>query len=234
MIHDIEDNYPEFLNDTMGYAWNAWDILSQQDITLHDRIRSGEEESNTLGDLGVWASCHHHLKAHNLSALIEDGSRLFPLQEKTSQALAYDEIAAIIANAMIEDERFDDASQFLEARKKDFPDAVEIRISGFVLKAGIGDVQLGEVIENEDEQEFLFDLSEAFLEAGFIDAARLSHQRCKALEVGKLSAIHVDLASMDRRLNAISTSFSGEKSVGKKDGEALKNNSSKSINGDTK
>lgn len=35
---DIEDNYTEYLDDELGYAWGVWDRLTGKEISAHDEI----------------------------------------------------------------------------------------------------------------------------------------------------------------------------------------------------
>lgn len=201
MINDIEDNYSEYLNDTTGYSWDAWDILTQAEIADHDKIFSGENpDTFNLKDLGIWAHCRRLFFEGDITTFIELGRTLFENQKTQSPALVYPEIAALISNMMIKEKQYDLVEIFLSARQKDYPKDVELKISGFILRAS-KDESLNEDLQKLNDAELLFDITEGLLAAGFLNASRNCFSICKD-KVGHkpLSAIHVDLDSMTRKL----------------------------------
>ena len=204
MINDIEDNYSEYLNDTTGYAWDAWDILTQAEISDHDEILAGSKaDAFDLKDLGIWASCRRLFLDGNIEAFIELGRTLFENKKTQSPALVYPEIAALISNMMIKEGQFDLVGVFLSARQKDYPGNVDLKISEFILKASKGE-DTNTDLEKIGDVELLFDITEGLLTAGFIDAAKSCFSVCRDKVGNKpLSAIHVDLDSMNRKLKKL-------------------------------
>lgn len=205
MINDIEDNYSEYLNDTMGYQWDAWDALTQSDIADHDKILAGANPAEfDLKDLGQWAYCRRLLSSGNVETFVEQGQMLFDSNKQSeSSALAYAEIAALVCNMMIKSNQLEEAERFLSARQAEHPSDVELVISKFILAATRKE-DINAELQNVEDAELLFDLTEGLLSAGFPEEAKASFSVCKK-KVGDqpLSAIHVDLASMERKLDSL-------------------------------
>ncbi len=201
MINDIEDNYPEYLNDTLGYEWDAWDNLTQAEIADHDKILEGDAPENyALKDLGIWAHCRYLLLGGNLEAFIEYGRTLFDSENKKSSALIYPEIAALICNTMSKSEDEYDIEGFLSTRRKEAPENAELLVAEYIFKATKNE-NLESEFKEIKEVELLFDITEGLLSAGFVPLAKKCFAECKT-KVGNqpLSAIHVDLEAMGRRL----------------------------------
>lgn len=202
MINDIEDNYSEYLNDTTGYTWDAWDTLTQNEISAHDKILGGQSpENHNLGHLGLWANSRRLFLAKDFAAFIELSQTIFIGEKSHASALVYPEIAALVCNTMVKTDRRNEAAIFLAARQKEYPQNVELKISAFILKASKDESFESELGEIKDA-ELLFDLCEGLLSALFVDSAQRCFSACEAL-VGEqpLSAIHVDLDSMRRKLS---------------------------------
>ena len=178
--------------------------MTQAEISDHDKIFAGAKaESFDLKDLGTWAHCRRLFLEENFEAFIELGRTMFENKKTQSPALAYPEIAALISNTMIKEEHLDQVDIFLSARQKDYPGDAELKISGFILKASKGE-ELEEDLQKIEDAELLFDITEGLLTAGFLTAAKICFSACQT-KVGDqpLSAIHVDLDSMDRKLKTL-------------------------------
>jgi len=72
-ISDIEDNYPNYLEDTLGYSFEAWDLVQARDRTLHDRIMAANLsdvssfEAKDLPGIALWALARR--KSESLDSL---------------------------------------------------------------------------------------------------------------------------------------------------------------------
>lgn len=170
MIRDIEDNYPEYLDDELGYAWDAWDILPADVIRRHDALVAATQSELAdidpagLDDLDRWAYARACRRAGDIDGFLE-AARLVLASEQGHRGLNYPDVYVATIQAMARAERIDEANLHLEQLRERWPeDTRSVRLAVFV--ASVWDVAsareaLNDAIEHhQDDAELLFEIAE--------------------------------------------------------------------------
>ncbi len=195
----IEDDYPEYLEETRGYAWDAWDLLDDEATRRHDeRLHAGAEalEARDAGDdLEQWAT----IRA--LTRLGEEARALAMLDallagERAHLALNYDELYAEAVERALRVGA--DAAALLERWRASSPEH-DLTLWHILHALASDDAQsaatgLGHACARGDAEE-LCDLGDALARHGYGEYAREAWERAEvaAREAG-MTAVLVDLA----------------------------------------
>lgn len=154
------DNYPEYLRDTFGYAYDATDRVSLASRESHhswldasaDELQSAElDEMNDFVRLGV---CRGFLNAGHTDQFVQVTRRLLDTP-RDHQAVRYPELPLLVASLLGESERPEDGLDFLQ----DYDDLAE---------------------KEADRREYLLFRGRLLLQSGRPDEANTAfHQACE-------------------------------------------------------
>lgn len=174
MIDDIEDNYPEYVEDVRGYAWDAWDVLPADVIRRHDAIQDASPTELTaldpagLDDLDRWAYARASRAAGDVDGFLE-AARLVLASKEDHRGLSYVDVHVSAIEALASAGHVDEASLHLATFRSRWPDdrratrlAVWIAARGPDLDAAITDA----LSEAANDGDLLYEISEDLAAAG--------------------------------------------------------------------
>lgn len=201
---DIEDNYPEYLADTYGYAYDADDIVSIAAIRRHEALRrldaQGLEavEVASLDDYQRWALGQAYLRHGDLDGFLRIGALLLQSTDD-HPALVYREISLRLADTLVEALRIREATSLLGRHLERWPDdlaALQLRAVIDVVADRSQTDRLDALAEaHADDPDFFVEVAELLGRLGQEPTARewLDRAEACATRVGD-GAIGVDIA----------------------------------------
>lgn len=138
MIEDIEDNYPEYLEDELGYAWDAWDVLPADVIRRHDSIvtASAHEldsiDPAALDDLDRWAYARACRRSGDVDGFLS-AARLVVASKEAHHGLQYAEVFIATIGLMATEGLGDEALLHLSEFRERWPeDSRAVRLEASV------------------------------------------------------------------------------------------------------
>lgn len=168
MIDDIEDNYPEYLDDERGYQFDAWDVLPADVVRRHDAIaqadaaRLAELDPAGLDDLDRWAYARASRNAGDQSGFLA-GARLIITSTEDHRGLDYADVFVAVIEAHADAELGDEAALHLRTFRERFPDdgrAVRLEVYLAARTERLADVLTAAINEVRDDAERLFEIAE--------------------------------------------------------------------------
>lgn len=191
---DIEDNYADYVQDTWGYAWDAWDVLPADVIRRHDHLLKTDTAVDTidlasLTNFERWALVSHDEKSVRLESL-----RLIISSSEDSPGLNLAEVFDFAVRAFSDEELFDEALHVEEKLVEKWPEYPGLALARLYRELREGqptEPAVARVLENvEDTEEMKVDLwievAEELLALGLVSHAR------DVLERGRSVAIERD------------------------------------------
>lgn len=180
---DLEDDYPEYVDETWGYAWAAWDTLSAHVIARHDDIvaESIEDDPAGLTNLERWALVRNQ-KRRGESFL--DTLRLILSNHEDQAGLNMPEIFEFAVRALASHELFDEAEHAETTLEEHWPEYEGSALARVTRK----------VLEGEDANQVVSDLLESWAD----DVDRLIELANELRYLGKLDAVRTTLAAAQR------------------------------------
>lgn len=206
-IEAIEDNYPEYDRDQLGYHYDAWDLTPPAQVLAHDRIAlldgaalAAYAPTSDLERLGL---LHAHLRrgapdqARPLALALISGAR-------EDAAVAYEDLGLWLAKEQARDGDLTAALATIEgvfAWMTDTPEESRARLSGEVLLAGGdhdgADARFAASLGPEDQPlsaERAYEICALWHAAGDADRTAAWAARCQACAASsRNTAVLVDL-----------------------------------------
>lgn len=210
MIEDIEDNYPDYLDDELGYVWEAWDILPADAIRRHDEIfamGAGELRAlalDQLDDLELWAYARAQRRLGDQGAFLA-ALRVMFIAEGKHPAIDYADARASLIEALIDAGELPDAAQHLAEARSEFPDDpafVRLEVHhAFAAGEEAGAATMASTIEaHGDDAELLYELAEDFARVGRPERARELLVIARRAAERHARAALVDIELLEQRL----------------------------------
>lgn len=113
----IGDDYPDYIDDELGYQYHAWEVISATESARLEAIHLGrdndldslEASQNTLSDLERWALARRRLQQENRPAYFKLVTAIAqgPMEHR---ALNYPEVLADLSRRFAEENNFTNAS----------------------------------------------------------------------------------------------------------------------------
>lgn len=211
----IGDDYPDYVDDELGYRYHASEVISAAEsrrlqrirILDSDRVTDLEDQLDEYTDLERWALARRHLRddrRHNYLQHVQaivDG----PLDHP---ALDYPEIFVDLARQRARNGDLEAARQLVDRMQTHWPQLDEaLPLLHAQTRLWAGDVDeadraFDEALEPfEDDVDLRIETAEDFLEAGALDYARqwIDRARRVAESIGDSASI-VDIELLERRL----------------------------------
>lgn len=208
MIEDIEDDYPTYVTDELGYAWDAWEIVTSDEMRRHDELlaASADELSQidpgTLDDLSRWAYARRARELQGEDAFI-DVARL--VLGSTAEgagtahpALDYAEVHYAVAASLANVGALDEAAVVVSAATTSWPDDSDLRrLDVCIAVRSRPEVAAARVEKFVDDHagdaELLFELAEDLAGMGMVELAGVALDACQVAATGTSTMIDVEL-----------------------------------------
>lgn len=167
---DVEDNYPTYLEDELGYAWGIWDELSLSEIAAHDTIAHLDEvglnqlDVAGLDDLERMAFVHASRRLGDsegeLAAL-----RLIVNDPMEHPGVHYPEVFERLVDRLVDQQDFDEARHFYERLESGGWEWPRTTYVGALLtaredKTRAAEAFSGLLAESPDDPELRYDIAE--------------------------------------------------------------------------
>ncbi len=172
-IQDLEDNYPEYLDDALGYAYSAWDATPEAEVLAHDRVLFADSMDGLdpagLSDLERWAYARRAAKSGDTEAFVS-ATEMILASKEPHPALAIEEIYVRAIDVVADAQRFDEADEWVARLKKAFPEYEDLPLIEAILvarqDAGRGHVALEKLVASDIDDETWIDLVSELLRIG--------------------------------------------------------------------
>ena len=128
---DLVDDYPDYLEDTLGYRFDARDVLTLGELHRHDDLLHAdpttleELDLEALDDLQRWAVGRNARRRGDTEAFVE-AARLVLGGATDHAAIAYAEVYEATVGVLIDAGRFDEAAALLQRFREEHPDAQQV------------------------------------------------------------------------------------------------------------
>lgn len=181
MIDDIEDNYPEYLEDERGYTWDAWDVLPANVIRRHDAIvdSTAEELSRLdpagLDDLDRWALARASRAVGDQERFL-DATRLILASDEEHRGISYADVFVAAIEAFADEGLGDEAMLHLATLRERWPDdARATRLAVYVAaRSGILETAVERaLVDAAEDAELLYEIAEDLVVIAPRAAARI-------------------------------------------------------------
>jgi hypothetical protein len=215
-IDAIEDNYPEYELDQLGYHYDAWELTLPADVVAHDRIRLMDDEAlaryvpssdlERLGLLHVVLRRGDEARAEALAAELVSG-------ERKLAAIAYEDLGLWRAKRMARRGEVEAGLEALEAMfgwepQQQTPEESRERLRGEVLLAGgrveEAEERFGRSLGPEDAPlaaERAYEIAALWASAEDVARAQAWCAKCEACAArSKNRAVLVDVALLRERM----------------------------------
>ncbi len=211
MIDDIEDNYPEYLADERGYAWDAWDVLAADVIRRHDAIARASADDLAaldpagLDDLDRWAFARASRELMDLDGFF-DAARLVMASSDEHRGVSYAEVFISAIEALSDAGLGDEASLHLRTFRERWPeDTQAARLSVWIAARGpdLATSLEDAIAELMDDAEAMFEIGEDLAAIGASEHALTALDAAAALaDTHGLRALLLDIALLRADLAA--------------------------------
>ncbi|MFP4598920.1 MAG: tetratricopeptide repeat protein [Persicimonas sp.] len=147
----IEDNYPEYVEQVYGYAYEVDDVMSQQALARHDELLRATPDQleqvdvGSLDDFQLWAVARAWRRQGDFDRFVEFSERLLS-SDNQHPVVIYSEISRGLARELAGVGRLQDARERLETHLQEWEGDVQAR-----QLAGVIDV-LEDDEQDNDEQ----------------------------------------------------------------------------------
>ena len=187
MTDDIIDDYPDYLDDERGYAWDAWDVLPADVIARHDAIAAGSADDLDaldpagLDDLDLWAYARVWRKLGKQDEFL-DAVRLLLASKDEHRGLRYADVWVEAIESLSRAGACDEAALHLRSFRERWPtDSRADRLQAWIaVHDGRAEDGAREAVATiVDDAELLFEVAEDYVRLGQ-DAALLI-ARCREL-----------------------------------------------------
>lgn len=214
MIEDIQDDYPEFLDDQLGYAWDAWDVLGSDEIRRHDAIAASTAEElagldpEAMDDLDRWAFARAARRLGDADAFLR-ATRLLLDPKGTHRGLEYREIFAVAVQVLGEQGAFEEAELHLQVMSESWPHDTDVeRLSArvaFLSDPARGTQAFSSLLARwSDQPELLFEVATDLVALGDRTFAETALQACvEAAQATGEEAALVDVALLREELSRV-------------------------------
>lgn len=174
----IADNYSSYIDDELGYNYQAWDITSLDEIRSHDRIVHASAETlrdldaTSLNDLERWALARACRKNQQIELFFSICAQLIA-SNTTHPALNYAEILENYLEELARAGRLEQARIILSANQSHAPSSDlpgKLALLAGDEQAATNDFE-SLASKHPDDAELRFDIAENFALAGFFQPA---------------------------------------------------------------
>jgi hypothetical protein len=203
-IRDIEDNYPSYVDETLGYSYDVWDVIPASIRQEHDRILHlatedlEDQKTVALPDVARWALARRLRDVDDLHGFLDIA---LALTKKTdlSPGLSMHDIclAGALSACVGAPERVD---SFIDALGQNSP------MLGFIRAAAVlatNEDQASQLFEewHQDDPESAFDVAQYLCSRGFVTLGLewIERTRQAALKSQKRSVL-IDIALLEESL----------------------------------
>lgn len=211
---NLADDYPEYLEETMGYQWSCWDVVTREQIAQHDAMLASTPDDLATVDLADandlirWAyarACKRHAL---LDRFFEVACELVT-SENPHSGIAYDDVLEVLIEQLALAGRTDEADAQLALFRERWPECnCAERLHVFI---AIGTAQLPARLAEanaalDDDNERRFEIAQDLATRGEVD---LCLQLLEELECGEapLGALRLDIALLRDELTASPRSY---------------------------
>ncbi len=167
VIEDLEDDYPEYVEEELGYQWDAWDVVTTAQMRRHDAILAGARDGLQVGelnDLERWAWARAARRAGDDAGFL--AAALAILRAPTDHvAIDYRDVTVAAAIASAKAGSHGEAFELLEGGLQRWPEDQDLLRCRALVRISEGksspqDV-VAEMLEGHaDAPEMLFELAE--------------------------------------------------------------------------
>ncbi len=211
----IEDNYPEYLDQAFGYAYEVADVMTQAEIARHEGIvhASADEldalDPSALDDFDRWALARAWRRLGEVERYL-DTARLLLASEAEHPVIIYSEISRGVALDLADAGRLDEALEQLRVHLQRWDSDIQAReLKGIIEFVATGDdaTALEELVaEFPDDAELRLDIAEDLWRFGGIEAARTwVHNARSAAVASDDRAALVDIELLETRIERTAT-----------------------------
>ncbi len=211
MIQDIEDNYPDYVDDERGYAWDVWDVLAADVMRRHDDVLNSSPEAlgrldpGGLDDLDRWAYARASRRHGDLEGFLDAG-RLIVASERGHRGIDYRGVFATIIETLAREGATDEARLLHEEMANRWPGNDEVERLHVFIALQFDEEHALEAVDGvlerrPDDAELFFELSEDAHHAGrpALAGELLRHAEESARRQGH-TAILVDIELFKKQL----------------------------------
>lgn len=206
----IEDNYPEYLEQSYGYAYEVADVLSQAEIARHEKLTHATAaeldgvDLDGLSDLDRWTVARARRRLGQFDRYLEICSKLLD-SDQEHPVVVYSEISRWVALDLADAGRLGAARQRLKAHLQRWEGDVQAReLIGIIefIDADGDDGYLKELAaEFPGDAELRFEIAEDLWRFGRVEAANdWVNQARRAAEASGDRAALVDIELLAERI----------------------------------
>lgn len=208
-VTGVEDDYPEYPEQSYGFAYEVDDVMSQRALRRRDELLGadaaalGELDIDRLDDFERWTAAHAWRKLGEQTRFVQLARRVLA-SEEAHPVIVYSEISRGIAWLFITEERYEEAGEVLETHRDRWPDDLQGRQLAALLAYLRGDdsARLEALAsEHPDDAELRYEFAEDLWQLGRHEEASrwLEKAREAATASGNRAAL-VDIALLEERL----------------------------------
>lgn len=203
-IRDIEDNYPEYVNETLGYSYDVWDVVPTSVRREHDRIihldpaQLSAQTQATLPDVARWALARRLRQAGDVLGFLNIAQELAEKPEPAPGLNPHDiRLAGALAACEDAPER---ASTFIQALGEGSP------VFGFLKAVQVLDTdpeEASRLFEEwcKEDPEAHFDVAKYLCDRGHLAKGRIWIARTRDVaNHTQLKSVLVDVALLEDSL----------------------------------
>ncbi len=150
---DLEDDYPEYVDETWGYAWDVWDTTHARNISRHRKIlaEGSDDDPAGLSNFDRWALVRHQQES---GEPFLDSLRLMLTSPQDHGGLNLPEIFEFAIRALAHHGLFDEAEHAEQKLEELWPEYPGLSLASMTRKA----------LEGRDREELAHEAIESWSE----------------------------------------------------------------------
>lgn len=205
----VEDDYPEYPEQSFGFAYEVDDVMSQGALRRRDELMCADAATleqldvDNLDDFERWTAAHAWRRLGEEARFVEIAQNILA-SEDSHPVIVYSEISRGLAWLFITEKRYGEAAEILDAHSERWPDDLQGEQLAALLAHLRDDdgAQLEELAsEHPGDAELRYEFAEDLWQLGRHQAAKrwLEKARRAANETGD-RAVLVDITLLEERL----------------------------------